>query len=560
MNKTQYLFRNPSAILLVGICSCLPEEHDELIEDQIDAFDVSEPTEISTAETSEQSNEIQWNGAGTSPKFANQLKVNFDQDNFADLVIGAPADEIPGGGPAAGTVRVIFGSLTGLDDGTEQLLSFGGDPDEEFGSALAVGDFDGDTIPELAVGIPISDVAGQANAGSVAVYPFFGPNPFVGSSSFGPPTFLDQSSVPGESIEPDDQFGFALAVGDFNSDGKDDLAVGVPFENHSSSTNAGLVHVFLGSNLGLGFTTPITIHQDTANVSGNAESNDLFGSALAAGNFGQDPSDDLAIGVPGDEVDGRNSAGSVNVLYGDVGTGLSVNNEQRWHQNSGLEGESESGDEFGSALAVGDFDSDGRDDLAVGVPNENVGSTRNAGAVNTIYGSNSGLTTSGNEYWNQNTSDVKDTAQEDDNFGYALAAGNFDGDAEDDLAIGVPGETFSSFSEAGLVNVLYGSGSGLSASRDDVWNQDSSNIDGAPHDNERFGSSLSIGDFDGSGEADLAIGVPFDEENSNDAGAVNVIYGSGSGLTSSGDQRLREDGASLSGTPQSGDQLGFAVR
>ena len=50
----------------------------------------------------------------------------------------------------------------------------------------------------------------------------------------------------------------------------------------------------------------------------------------------------------------------------------------------------ESGDRFGAALAVGDFDDDGFADLAVGAPGEDAGSTADAGTVNVLYGSSSG--------------------------------------------------------------------------------------------------------------------------------------------------------------------------
>ena len=64
-------------------------------------------------------------------------------------------------------------------------------------------------------------------------------------------------------------------------------------------------------------------------------------------------------------------------------------------------------------------------------------------------------------------SGIKGVAEAADLFGFALAAGDFDGDLFDDLAIGVPGEN----SGAGAVNVLYGSSDRLRSFNDQIWAQ-----------------------------------------------------------------------------------------
>src|SRR6266508_4823175 len=68
-----------------------------------------------------------------------------------------------------------------------------------------------------------------------------------------------------------------------------------------------------------------------------------------------------------------------------------------------------------------DFNHDGADDLAVGVPFENVGSIVAAGAVNVLYGSPTGLTTTGSQFFTQ----VAGAIETDDEFGFELAAGDF---------------------------------------------------------------------------------------------------------------------------------------
>jgi hypothetical protein len=64
-------------------------------------------------------------------------------------------------------------------------------------------------------------------------------------------------------------------------------------------------------------------------------------------------------------------------------------------QNSARLGTSEYGDYFGHSLAADDFNSDGRDDLAIGVPGVVVDGVNlaMAGEVDIIYGSTAGLST-----------------------------------------------------------------------------------------------------------------------------------------------------------------------
>ena len=190
----------------------------------------------------------------------------------------------------------------------------------------------------------------------------------------------------------------------------------------------------------------------------------------------------------------------------------------------------------GSSVAAGDFNNDGFTDLAIGVPNEAIGSIAVAGAVNVIYGSGAGLTAAGNQMWHQNRPGIGGTSEADDRLGSSLAAGDFDADGFDDLAIGVPNEDIGTRAGAGAVNVLYGSASGLTASGDQVWHQNTGGINGGSEAGDQFGSSLASGDFDNDGFDDVAIGVPGESIGAiAGAGAVNVIYGSASGLSSSGD-------------------------
>jgi hypothetical protein len=185
--------------------------------------------------------------------------------------------------------------------------------------------------------------------------------------------------------------------------------------------------------------------------------------------------------------------------------------------------------------ASSDFDGDGFDDLAVGVPEEDIGTIRDAGAVNVLYGSPGGLTATGDQFFHQNTPGVQDTAERDDLFGDSLVTGDFDGDGFDDLAVGVPFEDIVNIGdEAGAVNVLYGSPQGLTATGDQFLHQDSPGIRDRAELTDGFGRSLAAADFGRSPQSDLAVGVPSEDIGTIvSAGAVNVLYGSPQGLTAS---------------------------
>lgn len=355
--------------------------------------------------------------------------------------------------------------------------------------------------------------------------------------------------------EDSDYFGWSLAAGNFNGDAYDDLAVGAPYEGYNGKSDTGVVFVFYGSGEGLMSFNSEIIAQ--SHMSGADETGDNFGRSLIAGNFNGDAYDDLAIGTPGENFDGVLDVGQVSVAYGSSQGLKRTNGSVVWQRfyNTTIGAANETGDQFGWALAAGNFNSDAYDDLAVGSPYEDIGSRKDAGFVAVLFGGAGGLKTNAERITQTQVGAANEAG---DLFGYSLAAGNFDGDAYDDLAMGAPGEAVGSVWNAGLVDILHGSGVGLlPASK--ILRLDQNTIGQTNESGDRFGWALAAGDFDNDAYDDLAVGVPYENNGGTvDTGALNILYGSGSGLFPVQAELLFQNhlGSSLT---EKGDQWGFQL-
>jgi hypothetical protein len=504
-------------------------------------------------------------------------KSDFNGDGHSDLAIGVRREDI-GQIEAAGGVNVLYGSATGLQatNPADQFWSQnspnvegGAEELDGFGGSLAAGDFNDDGFADLAIGVPNEGIGPIECAGGVNV--LYGSA--TGLQATNPADQFWSQDTPGVEggAERCDLFGASLAAGDFNDDGFADLAVGVPNEGVQGAGSAGAVNVLYGSAGGLQVTSPNdqVWHQNSPSVQGSAEPIDVFGWFLATGDFNGEGYVDLAIGIPLEDLSGREDAGAVSVLHGSA-TGLQATSpdDQIWHQNSpDVEGGAENFDFFGENVGTGDFNGDGFADLATSVASEDLGERLpNVGGLSVLYGSAGGLqaTAPADQFWTQDSPGVEDQAEAGDLFGFAPASGDFNGDGFDDLSVSALTEDIDDIFDPGAAHVLYGSLAGLqtAAPADQFWHQNSPDVEDQAEEFDQFGSAMASADFNDDGVADLAIGVHFEDlATIFDAGAANVLYGSLAGLQTAdpADQFWHQNSPDVEGGAEELDQFGGSL-
>ena len=110
---------------------------------------------------------------------------------------------------------------------------------------------------------------------------------------------------------------------------------------------------------------------------------------------------------------------------------------------------------------------------------------------------------------------------------HGAVPGDFNGDGYRDAVLPAPGANVSGKEAAGAVVVLYGSASGLSATRRKTVTQNTSGVPGTAEEYDRFGAATATADLNGWG-ADLVVTSPYEDTSKGvNSGAVTVLWGSG---------------------------------
>jgi hypothetical protein len=448
----------------------------------------------------------------TSVQFGTVMAAgDFNDDNISDLAVVAYA---------ASEVRVFFGQawdVGGVLPGSRFIATSFSLPFQVFSPALAAGDFDDDGDDELAIGNEdFSDTA--TGAGRVLVLRYTG-------SGWATQETIEQGlNGYAGAAESGDGLGSSLAVGDFDDDGYEDLAIGAKGEDVGTVNEAGAVLIAYGSSSGITGARDQLVTRNSDGLTVPPTLVELYGAALASGDFNEDGYDDLAIGAPRARCpNGTDSSGAVIMMLGSASGIVNTGTRQFRPGVLGVQGACTDNIVFGRTLAAGGFDSGSSSDLAISTGDD---------AVHVLYGSaGTGLQTDDDQ--RITPASLPGNVVGDSRFGVSLATGRFNDDpfnifpGRSSLAIGAGFDTVNGAIKAGSVNVIPGSSSGLVPSQAQRFTRTAGLAIGPPVTADILGASLAGGDFNDDGQRDLAIGVPYyDMEGFADRGAVEVLYGS----------------------------------
>jgi hypothetical protein len=290
--------------------------------------------------------------------------------------------------------------------------------------------------------------------------------------------------------------------------------------------------------------------------SGDLDEGDQFGSALAnIGDLEGDGVIDLAVGAPNDDDEGENR-GAVWVLFMDADG--EVDTQQKISDSKGsFDGDRDDGDLFGSAIAsLDDLNGDGFRDIVVSAPMDDDGGT-NHGALWVLFLKDDGTVDSYQKI-SEDSGDLNINLDADDQFGHAIAnIGDLNNDGITDLAVGVPNDDDGG-TDRGAVWILFMNSDG-SVSASQKISSEKGSLGRAPNDGDHFGSAVTaIGDLDGDGVTDIAVGTSGDDDGGTDRGAVWVLFLNSDG-TVDGLKRISHNRGGLEDQLSDGDQFGAAL-
>jgi len=434
-------------------------------------------------------------------------------DGYDDLLVGAP--HYDGNLTEQGAVYLYAGGPGGPAT-TPLWTAEGGQAWARLGQAMAAGDVNGDGYADVILGVPLYDHE-MHDDGQVRVY-YGGPNGPGDEPDWSAPPPRQGTAIYGISA----RFGYAVAAGDVNGDGYADVLITTNGYD-AEAVNEGAAFVYYGGPDGLA-DEPAWIAHPTDRAFAN------FGRAVAVGDVNGDGYADLVVGAPCYDVapNLHSNVQDEGALYGFYGSAEGLSPAPDWV----IIGDNNQA-ELGLSIAAGDLNGDGYADVIAGAY-KYTGEVWREGTVFVYDGGENGLTDEA--AWITHPTD-----QENSKFAISVAiAGDVNGDGFSDLAIGASNYAIHPDNEhriePGGVFVYHGGPGGIS-SGPQAW------VTAGAQDKAAFGFSVAVGDWDGDGFADLAVGVPTYDDGYVDRGGVFIYPGNGGwGRAVRRPRQMRTDG------------------
>lgn len=476
-----------------------------------------------------------------------------DADTIPDLAVGANFDD--DGGENRGAVYILFMNADGTVKSHQKISATAGnftgvlDDFDHFGRAVAgLGDLDNDTVEDLAVGSYWDDDGGP-NHGAVWVL-FLNTDGTVKSHQKISST---QGNFTGD-LDDNDYFGNATTLlGDIDSDGVVDMAVGAYYDGDGGLDKGACWILYLNSNGTVKTHTKISelnLHPD------ELDDNDRFGRSTASiGDLDDDGVTDLVVGVDGDD-DGGSDRGAVYILL--MNSDGSVKSNRKISGTlGGFNAVLDDGDGFGTAACgIGDLDNDGVEDIAVGAMGDDDGGI-DRGAVYILFLNGDGSV--------KNSQKISAAAvgftgvlSDNDGFGSAVTAfDDLDGDTIEDLAVGAVSDDGSG-SSRGAVYVIFLNSNGTVKGYQKIGDA-AGGFTGVLSDGDLFGCSASVlGDIDGDTIDDLGVGAAGDDDGGTMHGALWILFLNPNGTVKTY-QKISDTQGGFTGALANGDMFGSAI-
>ncbi|GGY06605.1 trypsin-like serine protease [Streptomyces hiroshimensis] len=412
--------------------------------------------------------------------------ADFNGDGIEDIAISDPKATV-GGNAEAGAVRVVYGGGKGNVQ-LDQSLSFvpgEAEAGDRFGQSLATVDYNQDGYTDLVVGVPFEDAGPVADAGMVSVV--YGSAGGLGKGRVSEDFVQGQGNgaLKASGNEKGDMLGWSVAAGKTRG-GEPFIVIGDPGESIGAKEDAGNVFYVRGG-------TSVNLTQE-AGLSGGLEAGDRVGWSVAA------DANNIAIGGPGEDIDGAGDAGCVWVLSHQLNADRKPTERANINQNSDkVSGGSETGDALGTSVALVENGPNGDSILAAGAPGESITNAagtdvKNAGSVTTFKIPASGGWTQ-SQVIHQDQPDVIGGIETGDRFGETLQAINLSPKTAPtwqtlQLVVGVPGESQGPVTAAGAVQTM--TLLGAPGPHNDVLYAGHNGLPGTPGANQRIGQAVAV--------------------------------------------------------------------